>query len=186
MSAEAVDALIISEENINKCPMMRRLLAKVETELVWWFDDDSWIKDADALERWLKAVRRVPPEVVMWGQMFFVSHAELDLGGDAVQWVRDAAWYADKEPPSWKPGGKGVFRFNGKVSGDGRWIFVTGGCWMARTSALRAIGWPDPRLIKEGDDVVLGEAIRQQGWRIANIGPIGRRRRRGGFRRFRR
>ena len=29
--------------------------------------------------------------------------------------------------------------------------------------------WPDPRLLRSGDDVFLGEAIRQQGWEFCNL-----------------
>ena len=42
-----------------------------------------------------------------------------------------------------------------------------------RTRALRQLDWPDRRLIKEGDDVFLGEAIRQQGWDFCNTGMMG-------------
>ena len=59
------------------------------------------------------------------------------------------------------------YRNTGK--GDGRWIFIVGGCWWIRTSAIRELDWPDPRLAKEGDDVYLGEAIRQQGWEMAHV-----------------
>lgn len=44
---------------------------------------------------------------------------------------------------------------------------------MIRTAAVRALGWPDPRLFKMGDDVFLGEAIRQQGWGLENLGMLG-------------
>jgi hypothetical protein len=76
-------------------------------------------------------------------------------------------------PPSWEPGGRGVTEFEGRRSGDGRWFFVTGGCWFIRTGAVRAMDWPDPRLVKAADDVLMGEAIRQQGWAMDDIGALG-------------
>jgi GT2 family glycosyltransferase len=63
--------------------------------------------------------------------------------------------------------------FQGRGTGDGRWYFILGGSWLIRTSAVRAIDWPDPRLLRHGEDVFLGEAIRQHGWQIANIGTPG-------------
>ena len=77
------------------------------------------------------------------------------------------------EPPSWAPGGKGEFNFEGKGLGDGRWFFVTGGCWFIRTQAIRALDWPDPGLVKRNDDVLLCEALRQQGWEFHDIGVCG-------------
>ena len=44
---------------------------------------------------------------------------------------------------------------------------------MIRTTAVRALDWPDPRLVKMGDDTFLGEAIRQQGWEIMDNGSPG-------------
>src|SRR5688500_7988552 len=38
-----IDELIISETNLNKCPMMKKMFEKVKTEFIWWFDDDSYI-----------------------------------------------------------------------------------------------------------------------------------------------
>src|SRR6478736_1121217 len=38
-----IDRLVISDVNINKCPMMRRMFEEIDTEFIWWFDDDSHI-----------------------------------------------------------------------------------------------------------------------------------------------
>src|SRR5881396_547397 len=48
-----IDHLILSPVNLNKCPMMRQMLDRVETEFIWWFDDDSYINDGNAFGRWL-------------------------------------------------------------------------------------------------------------------------------------
>jgi GT2 family glycosyltransferase len=87
-----------------------------------------------------------------------------------VPFVRSAPWYRGLPPPSWRAGGKGEFNFAGLGQGDGRWLFILGGCWLIRTSALRQLDWPDPRLVRLGDDVFLGEAIRQQNWTLGNLG----------------
>jgi len=169
-----MDHLIRSPANINKCPMMRLMFERVNTELVWWFDDDSYITSPDAFTRWLGTAFDAPDSAVMWGRLCRCrtpwDFTDLD---DVVSFVRKASWYRGLPPPSWRPGGKGEFNFENRNSGDGRWDFIVGGCWLIRTSALRALDWPDRRLIKLGDDVLLGEAIRQQGWQLGNIGSPG-------------
>ncbi|MEI9897264.1 MAG: glycosyltransferase family A protein [Chthoniobacter sp.] len=113
-AAGAIDILISSADNINKCPMMRRLFEQVQTEYIWWFDDDSWINDPHAFARWLNAARTASPETMLWGRTYFVSHEhEFSYGRDAVEWVRRATWFSGKPPPSWQPGGKGVASFQG-------------------------------------------------------------------------
>src|SRR6185436_13907030 len=68
-SAGDIDRLILSPENINKCPMMRRMFEEVATEFIWWFDDDSYIVSPDALEQWIAATRRSSERTMMWGEL---------------------------------------------------------------------------------------------------------------------
>ena len=122
----------------------------------------------------MSPARAAPPATVMWGKGAYCDYpgnfTDLD---DPAAFVRSAPWYRGLPPPSWRPGGKGEMNFQGRGTGDGRWHFILGGCWLIRTAALRAMDWPDPRLLRHGDDVFLGEAIRQQGWQIASIGTPG-------------
>src|SRR5437867_34003 len=90
-----IDRLIVSATNLSKCPMMRRMFAEIDTEYIWWFDDDSYITEPGALAQWIRA------------------------------------------------------------------------------APVRALDWPDHRLLRTGDDVFLGEAIRQQGWDQRDLGPLG-------------
>jgi hypothetical protein len=165
-----IDRLIVSALNLNKNPMMRRMFERIETEFIWWFDDDSYITEPGACARWLQHASAAPDSTALWGEAAYCGHrlgfSEVE---DVLAFVRSAAWYRGLPPPSWQPGGKGEFNFENRGTGDGRWIFVVGGCWLIRTQAVRAIDWPDPRLIKLGDDVFLGEAIRQQGWDLADM-----------------
>jgi GT2 family glycosyltransferase len=169
-----IDQLIVSTVNLNKCPMMRRMFERIETEFIWWFDDDSYIVEPGAWEGWMKPALTAAQSTVAWGDLAFCGHKSgfTDLE-DPIGFVRSATWYRGLPPPSWYPGGKGEFNFENKGTGDGRWIFVVGGCWLIRTAAIRALDWPDKRLIKLGDDVFLGEALRQNGLRMANIGTPG-------------
>jgi hypothetical protein len=170
----AIDRLIVSDSNLNKCPMMRLMFEVIESDFIWWFDDDSSITEPSALSCWLQRAQASPASTVMWGQLASCDHGEnFTYLPDPVGFVRNAPWYRGLPPPSWRPGGKGEFNHENKGTGDGRWFFVTGGCWMIRTSAVRALDWPDPRLVKMGDDVFLGEAIRQQGWQLENLGELG-------------
>jgi len=173
-AAGDIDRLCVSPANLNKNPMMRRMLEGVDTELVWWFDDDSYVTGPEALPRRLEIARAAPPSTVGWGHKYFFSHEDdFNLGLDAVEMVRRAPWYRGRPPPSWAPGGKGETDFEGRGTGDGRWFFLTGGCWVLRRSALQALDWPDPRLVIHAEDVILGEALRQQGWEIEDVGPLG-------------
>ena len=174
LSVGALDYLLHNPRNLNKCPMMRRMFERVTADLIWWFDDDSYICAPGAFSQWMEAVHAAAASTVMWGAMYRCpsTGAFTDLE-DIVGFVRRASWYRGLPPPSWRPGGKGEFNLDNYNCGDGRWDFITGGCWLIRTSAIRALDWPDRRLIKLGDDVLLGEAIRQQGWAIQNIGAPG-------------
>jgi predicted O-methyltransferase YrrM len=170
----SIDALHQSETNINKCPMMRQMFQDIDTEFIWWFDDDSHIVDPQALSQRLAMAEAAPPSTVMWGHQFLFGHEkDFSYGTDVVGFVRSAPWYRGRNPPSWEWGGKGEYNFEGRGCGDGRWFFITGGCWFIRASVIRALDWPDRRMIKRNDDVFLCEAIRQQGWHVADIGPLG-------------
>jgi len=173
-TAGEIDRLIVSEANLNKCPMMRRMFEGVNTEFIWWFDDDSYVTAPDALSQWLQPALAAPEATVMWGELNRCkTPADFTRLEDVAAFIRGASWYRGLPPPSWHPGGKGEFNFKNRNCGDGRWDFIVGGCWLARASAIRALDWPDRRLVKLGDDVLLGEAIRQQGWELGNIGSPG-------------
>jgi len=183
-AAGHIDRLILSRRNLNKCPMMRRMFRGLETKFIFWFDDDSSVSRRGVLEAMLAKSKSASKQTVMWGQMAYCEGAHDFINiTDMTRFVRESRWYRGLTPPSWAIGGKGEFDFQGRGTGDGRWFFITGGFWLIRTEAVRALDWPDRRLLKLGDDVLLGEAIRQQGWKMCNTGSSGvrisRERRRG-------
>jgi len=168
-----IDHLILSETNLGKCPMMRRMFQDLRSEFLWWFDDDSFVTSPTALTERLRIAQKASPNIVMWGERYKCDHRVTFCDDDPVAFVRSATWYRGLTPPSWEPGGKGEFNFGDGGGGDGRWIFLTGGNWFIRCRVLRELDWPDPRLLTFGEDVFLGEAIRQQGWQIQHIGKVG-------------
>lgn len=167
-----IDELILSPKNLNKNPMMRLMFERVKTEFVWWFDDDSAVTSANALLDRLAIARACGPEVAMWGQVLFCDGSGF-YDDDPVAFVRTAPWYRGLTPPFPEPGGKAELDFEGTGRGNSHWHFVAGGEWFSRTAALRRLDWPDRRLTILGDDVFLGEAVRQQGWQICNLGVRG-------------
>jgi ADP-heptose:LPS heptosyltransferase/GT2 family glycosyltransferase len=170
----AIDRLLLSPLNLYKNPMMRRMFADIETEFIWWFDDDSHIVEPGALTRWLRVARRSPASVAAWGHVHFFSHeTDFNFGGDIRKFIRESPWFRGKPLPAGalagrKPGGDGA----GETD-DPRWFFPTGGCWLARTAAIRALDWPDRRIIFPAEDILFGEAIRQQEWEVRDVGSLG-------------
>ncbi len=171
-----IDRLHVSPVNLNKSPMMRRMFqGGIDTEFVWWFDDDSHVVQRTALARRLSVARRSSPQIVAWGHRYFMSHEdEFDCGCDLRSWIRAAPWYRGRPLPSWEAEPMKAATAPGQLkTPDGRWFFLTGGNWFARTPALQAMDWPDPRLVLQAEDILLGEAIRQQGWDFMDIGSLG-------------
>ncbi|MCD8534940.1 MAG: glycosyltransferase family 2 protein [Verrucomicrobia bacterium] len=171
---DSIDVLIESSVNLYKSPMMSRMLEVADGDLIWWFDDDSHIKSPEALTWWTDCVAISGPEVVQWGDIWYVENPTPLAGAASLQeFVIGSPWFRGLPPPSETVGGKGVTEFNGKPGGDPRWFFATGGCWMARHDSLKYLNWPDPRLVIEFEDVILGEAIRQAGWVTRHVGQLG-------------
>jgi hypothetical protein len=102
-----IDQLVLSPTNLNKCPMMRQMVDKVETEFIWWFDDDSYILEPGAVSQWLEVARAAPESTVMWGKIAWcdspVHFTDLE---DPLGFVRSAVWYRGLPPPSWRPGAR--------------------------------------------------------------------------------
>jgi hypothetical protein len=102
LEAGDVDRLHLSDVNLNKCPMMRRMFVDVDTEFIWWFDDDSYVVGPEALPRRLM-IARAAPTTVAWGHKFFFSReSDFNLGLDAVALVKRAPWYRGRPPASWE------------------------------------------------------------------------------------
>lgn len=144
--------VVVSEENLYKAPMMRRLLYDQPIETPWtlWFDDDSFVYRSDWLFM-LECRSRQDPRVDMWGRKLFIRAGEAHR-----HFISEAPWYRNRDlSPDGRPG---CYRLD----------FIGGGFWAIRTRWLTELNWPDPRLVHFGDDYMLGEALRQQGASIGN------------------
>ncbi len=116
-----------------------------------WLDDDTHIV-SPAWWGHVKTFLSVKKDenVCYAGFKWFVHH----LPG---QWkfIEEAAWYkgvptemcSTRTPKMKKPG----------------ITFANGAYVWLRTDVLKQLNWPDPRLVHNGGDTLLGEAIRQQG-----------------------
>ncbi len=141
--------LYVSDQNMFKYPMMRRMLweRKPTTDWMVWFDDDSHVVAADWYPKLLAVLRSASADVL--GRTFFYNYKP-----GQQDWVRQASWYRGRP-------------FHTRVCKGGAVVdkidFVTGGCWAARTRVILDAGWPDPRLRNNGGDVFFGEACNQVG-----------------------
>jgi len=141
-------------QNIFKSPLMAKLfvMKPIETDWVIWFDDDSYPYRGD----WLSGLRlkiEAQPDVDVWGNLFFT-----DADDAAVEFIRTADWYQGLPFDHVKP--------TGERSERPLLTFVEGGFWAAKTSVLKALNWPDRRLVQHEDDYIFGEALRQNGFKI--------------------
>jgi len=143
--------------NIFKSPLMRRLFHERPLTNPWtlWCDDDAQFTKSDWLHRLAWRIETAP-NVVMWGKEHFATRSNMFL----EEWIKTANWYrhlalrlwADENGASTK-----LFRF------------AAGGFWAIRTDVLHQLDWPDRRLLQAGDDLLLGEALRQNQLRLGNF-----------------
>lgn len=159
-----IDCVYASKDNLNKCKMMRRMYKDISTPWIWWFDDDSYIKEPDAIDTWVeRAEQEKHNSAVLLGKVFFFSGTnEFDYGLDIVQWIKEQRWYTGKRVPC------GVAEHDPNYEED-KFFFVTGGVHMVSTAFVDHIGWPTASLIKRNDDVILCSAVRQLGYKFVDI-----------------
>ena len=135
-------------ENAKKYPVMREMVQKIDTEWFIWFDDDSFVMNSEWIYRLTTDIKKkLPQGVVMYGHKWYVH-----LRKGQPKWIKTRPWY------------RGVpFQMDkGKVKVD----FLTGGFWAIKSQVLKDIEWPDPDILHNGGDVMLCEALRQNGHKI--------------------
>jgi hypothetical protein len=138
-----------SAENLYKGPMSRRMFHDdpIRTKWTIWFDDDSYVFRADWLLCLALAIQ-ARPEVDMWGQHFLIW-----AGDPLLEFIRGRPWYR----------GLPFQSVDGKTKID----FIAGGFWPVLSRWLYSLDWPDPKILHYSDDYLFGEALRQNGGKIA-------------------
>lgn len=143
-----------SEENVPKYLTMRRLFHDPPLDSRWivWFDDDSWLTEPDWLrinQLFIESQDEEGEDPCYFGFPFFCHYApgEREL-------VRQSKWYS----------GRPFERFPTDVPDETKEgvLFAQGGYWWLRTDVMRELDWPDPRLVHNGGDSLLGQAIYQK------------------------
>jgi hypothetical protein len=110
-----------------------------------WFDDDSYIDDHTRFWPDLMAtlLEQQPDQA---GQIWRMS--KLD---EQRQWLQQQYWYGCR------------------ASTTDRFVFCTGGFWLARRSMLQRLNYPFPELRHCGGDTLLSEAVRCSGGKIVSF-----------------
>jgi len=144
-------------KNIFKNPLMRRMFHQQPLQSKWviWADDDSYFTRPDWLQRLALRIENAP-DVSMWGWL----HRLWSRDPSVAEWIRQSSWY------------RGVPFVEG-TDLDGHsaieFRFAPGAFWVLRTEVLQKLQWPDPRLVHANEDFLLGEALRQNGFRLENF-----------------
>lgn len=142
-------AVLADATTTHKYHRMRQMFygpQPVVTSYVLWLDDDSWLdfgslQPKECLARWRQGMERC----VLLGSSY-----TQDVLGNQRQWIEDQPWYTGKPIPD-------------KLS------FCTGGGWIADFAFLRGLDYPWPALDHNGGDVMLGQAVYQQGKSMGSI-----------------
>jgi len=149
--------LFVEPKNIFKNPLMRRMFHEKPLSSQWalWCDDDTHFTRPDWLQRLAMKIEH-SPNVDMWGWIHVLwRHDEAIL-----KWIRAASWYRGRP-----------FRKGTDLKGNPaiEFRFAPGAFWAIRTEVLRLLNWPDPRLTHADEDFLLGEALRQNLFRIESF-----------------
>ena len=144
-------------KNVPKYQAMREMFAQVRLlqlqQFKWfvWFDDDSHVVADDWWEKTISFIASKESENICYFGQRWLWHWR------PGQWefVERAKW-SKHLPPVIVKGKPGL-------------MFATGAYWWLRTDVVQQLNWPDERLVHNGGDTLLGEAIRQNGLPFHNF-----------------
>lgn len=144
-----IDSLFLSQQNINKDPMMRLLIERTTTDYVLWLDDDSHFVDTS------------------WAQHLntFIGAHTFDVAGHVHYFHPDAAYGKFRTSRPWW---RGDSYFLEPEHATRTW-FPTGGLFLARTAYLREHDFPDKLMVKKMDDILLGDMVSQTRGKLINF-----------------
>jgi hypothetical protein len=144
-----IDSLFLSNHNINKDPMMRLLIDRVDTDYFVWLDDDSHFTDT----QWPNSFRD------------FVSQNVFDAAGHVYYLHPTPDYIKFREARPWW---RGNAFFLEAAHANVTW-FPTGGLFLARTAYMREHDFPDRLMIKKLDDILLGDMVSQTHGKLINF-----------------
>jgi hypothetical protein len=142
-----IATLIESNTNLNKDPMMRKLIDCVNSEYFLWLDDDSYITEN------------------LWDVMVndHIQNHQFDVSGfphysNRLSWpynnppyhefLKQRPWFNNITQPS-----------------EADCLFPVGGCWLAKTEYIRQHNYPDHgmhlRWHQHRDDMLIGDMIKE-------------------------
>lgn len=160
-----IDKIYMSKTNLYKCAMMRLMMKDINTEWMWWFDDDSHIIEPRAIEDRLKLINsRKNDKTILFGHVFYFSHDYEFGGAELIHWMKKQKWYNGKRLPC------GVTKYDPNYK-ENKWFFPTGGNWLIQSKWMIENDWPPP--MEFADDVVMAEVIRQTGYEFEDCGSCG-------------
>jgi hypothetical protein len=142
-------AVYQAENNINvgKYPLMRRMFHLLATPSIMWFDDDSYL--ANANKSWWDSVHVYAEPHAVFGSLHRIKQRNKQYEAIAAQ-----PWYTGKVIPA-----NHIYRF------------ATGGWWVAKSDLLTKWNYPFDALKHNGGDSILGELVRQRGLTLGAAPP---------------
>lgn len=134
-----------ARDDIGKYPLMRRMLYSPPAASRWmWFDDDSWLLPSVSQDWWQAVADK---QATLLGQPWWIR-----ARGNQTDWIRKQSW-CTVEP----------------ASRQYKFLFATGGWWVADTYFLYSWNYPFPELYHSGGDSILGELVRQQSGKLVTF-----------------
>jgi len=113
----------------------------------------------------------------MSGHMYFLTDELTDEYEYFKKYIRQQNWYEQKPIPC------GILHYENIFNTDGsenRWFFLTGGNWLIKSELLEKFNYPPLDMGKyliesnhRGDDILLCEILRQNNYKLLDIGEMG-------------
>jgi len=145
-------------DNKHKYPIMRDMLYDTETPLlgkyVAWFDDNSYTVNLDWVNNAVRTIKKQPDFVGMYGIRRYRP----------VTKAAEKRWLANR---SWNKGVE-LSNIDGVADGVGDKVlhFCDDWFWVASKKALYAADIPCRDLVQRGGGPIIGEQLRQAGYKI--------------------
>lgn len=150
-----ITTLIESNINLNKDPMMRKLIDCVSNDYFLWLDDDSYVTESG----WdLKVVDHI-------------SNNDFDISG--FPHVSNRLAWPYNDPPYYEYLSQRPWFNNIIKSNEEGCVFPVGGCWIANVEYMRKQNFPDrgmfERWHQHRDDMLLGDMIKETNARWSTL-----------------